>query len=56
MIEKYIELKRKQSSLLDQYPKASKEEKMIIKKEYEKIDDQMEEIYKTLPKGIKKQI
>lgn len=56
MIEQYIKLRNRKGSLLNQYAKASKEEKKIIKKEFLEIDDQMEEIYKFLPQGIKKQL
>lgn len=56
MIEEYLRLKRIQSNLLNQYSKANKEEKAIIKKEYEKIDDQMRSIKKSLPEKIWKQL
>lgn len=56
MLEKYIELRSRKSSLLNQYAKADKEEKKAIKKEYEKIDGQMLKIKKSLPKQIWKQL
>ncbi|MGN8807795.1 hypothetical protein ACTNED_00785 [Absicoccus porci] len=55
-MKQYIELRNKKESLLNQYAKADQEEKKIIKKEYEKIDDQMVKIKKSLPKQIWKQL
>ncbi|MDX8417374.1 hypothetical protein [Absicoccus intestinalis] len=56
MIDKYLTLRNKKDALLDQYSKANKEEKAIIKKEYEKIDDQMRSIKKSLPEKVWKQL